>query len=124
MNLNDVFKMLTDETRIRLLNILSENQLCVCEVQAVLDISQTNASKHLNKLKAAGLITDEKKSQWSYYFLNDSFWDENQYLYKYLKEQWRTENSYLNDKKNLNEYISKNIDCTFIKIELPELKVT
>lgn len=114
MNLTDIFKMLTDDTRIRLLNILSENQLCVCEVQAVLNISQTNASKHLNKLKAAGLITDEKKSQWSYYYLNDSFWDKNQHLYQYLKEQWHADDSYINDQKNLKEYISKNIDCMFI----------
>lgn len=55
MKLSDIFKMLTDETRIRILNILKETDLCVCEMQAILDISQTNASKHLNKLKGAFL---------------------------------------------------------------------
>ncbi len=112
MEITDIFKMLTDETRIRILNVLRENQLCVCEVQAVLAISQTNASKHLNKLKAAGLITDEKKSQWAYYYLNESFWTKNKYLYEYLKEQWETKDCYLTDKENLKEYIRKNIDCT------------
>ncbi len=94
------------------LNILKENQLCVCEIQAVLNISQTNASKHLNKFKTAGFIADEKKSQWAYYYLNDSFWTKNKHLYEYLRDQWDMNESYIIDQQNLKEYISKNIDCT------------
>lgn len=112
MKLTDIFKMLTDETRIRILNILKETDLCVCEVQAILDISQTNASKHLNKLKGAGLIADEKKSQWSYYYLNDDFWNKHEQLYQYLKYQWDTSDCYIKDLESLKEYKRKNIICT------------
>ncbi|WP_196598534.1 ArsR/SmtB family transcription factor [Pectinatus frisingensis] len=112
MKLTDIFKMLTDETRIRILNILKETDLCVCEVQAILDISQTNASKHLNKLKGAGFIADEKKSQWSYYCLNDDFWNKHEQLYQYLKYQWDTSDCYIKDLESLREYKSKNIICT------------
>ncbi len=112
MKLTDIFKMLTDETRIRILNILQETDLCVCEVQAVLDISQTNASKHLNRLKGAGFITDKKKSQWSYYYLNEDFWNKHESLYQYLKYQWDTNDCYIKDLESLKEYKSKNIICT------------
>ncbi len=112
MKLTYIFKMLTDETRIRILNILKETDLCVCEVQAILEISQTNASKHLNKLKGAGLITDEKKSQWAYYYLNKDFWNNHEHLYQYLNYQWDTNDCYRKDIENLKEYKSKNIICT------------
>ena len=112
MKLTDIFKMLTDETRIRILNILKETDLCVCEVQAILDISQTNASKHLNKLKGSGFIIDEKKSQWSYYYLNEDFWNKHEQLYQYLKYQWNTNDYYIKDLESLKEYKSKNIICT------------
>ncbi len=46
-----LFKALADETRIRMLNLLKNGELCVCDIEEVLDIQQSNASRHLNKLK-------------------------------------------------------------------------
>ncbi len=66
-----LFKALADETRIRILNLLRNGELCVCDIEEVLDIQQSNASRHLNKLKLAGLIISAKKSQWVYYRLNN-----------------------------------------------------
>jgi len=66
-----IFKALADETRIRMLNLLNYGELCVCDIEEVLGIQQSNASRHLNKLKLAGIIDSEKKSQWVYYRLND-----------------------------------------------------
>jgi ArsR family transcriptional regulator len=66
-----IFKALADENRIRILNLLKNGELCACDIEAVLGIKQSNASRHLNRLKIAGIITSEKKSQWVYYRLND-----------------------------------------------------
>ncbi|AYK14474.1 MAG: winged helix-turn-helix transcriptional regulator [Methanosarcina flavescens] len=66
-----IFKALADENRIRILNLLKNGELCVCNIEAVLGIKQSNASRHLNRLKMAGIIVSEKKSQWVYYRLND-----------------------------------------------------
>jgi len=55
-----------------MLNLLNYGELCVCDIEEVLGIQQSNASRHLNKLKQAGLIESEKKSQWVYYRLNNS----------------------------------------------------
>jgi ArsR family transcriptional regulator len=66
-----ILKALADENRIRILNILRNGELCVCDIEAVLGIKQSNTSRHLNRLKVAGIIASEKKSQWVYYQLND-----------------------------------------------------
>lgn len=66
-----ILKALADENRIRILNLLKNRELCVCDIEAVLGIKQSNTSRHLNKLKMAGIIASVKKSQWVYYRLND-----------------------------------------------------
>ena len=66
-----MLKALADENRIRILNLLRNDELCVCDIEAVLGIKQSNASRHLNRLKIAGIIVSEKKSQWVYYRLKD-----------------------------------------------------
>ncbi len=66
-----IFKALADENRIRILNLLRNGELCVCDIEAVLSIKQSNASRHLNRLKTAKIIIPKKKSQWVYYRLND-----------------------------------------------------
>ena len=66
-----MLKALADENRIRILNLLRNDELCVCDIEAVLGIKQSNASRHLNRLKVAGIIDSEKKSQWVYYRLKD-----------------------------------------------------
>jgi ArsR family transcriptional regulator len=66
-----ILKALADENRIRILNLLRNRELCVCDIEAVLGIKQSNTSRHLTKLKMAGIIVSAKKSQWVYYRLND-----------------------------------------------------
>jgi ArsR family transcriptional regulator, arsenate/arsenite/antimonite-responsive transcriptional repressor len=66
-----ILKALADDNRIRILNLLRNNELCVCDIEAVLGIKQSNASRHLTRLKVAGIIDSDKKSQWVYYRLKD-----------------------------------------------------
>ena len=68
-NLVELFKALADETRLRILNLLFERELCVCDVMAVLDVSQSKASRHLIALKRAGLLNDRREAQWMHYSL-------------------------------------------------------
>ena len=65
--LMDVLKGLSDETRLRILSLLYEKELCVCDIMEVLQISQAKASRHLIYLKNAGLVKDRKSAQWVYY---------------------------------------------------------
>jgi len=65
-----VLKALADETRLRMLNLLTYGELCVCDIENTLGIQQSNASRHLTKLKQSGIIESEKKSQWVYFRFN------------------------------------------------------
>jgi ArsR family transcriptional regulator, arsenate/arsenite/antimonite-responsive transcriptional repressor len=67
----DILKTLADENRLRILNLLRNGKLCVCDIESVLGIKQSNTSRHLNRLKVAEIIASEKKSQWVYYRLKD-----------------------------------------------------
>ena len=64
------FKALSDETRLRILNLLLERECCVCEVIQALWISQTRASRNLSALHDAGFLTLRKDGLWSLYSID------------------------------------------------------
>jgi len=68
----DVFKSLTDETRLRILKLLENGELCVCEIVAAVNIVQPKISFHLRTLKRAGLVKHRKSGKWTHYRLDDS----------------------------------------------------
>ncbi|WP_048062023.1 ArsR/SmtB family transcription factor [Methanocorpusculum labreanum] len=68
-----IFKACGDTTRLRILALLQGNELCVCEIEAALSLSQPNASRSLTILKNAGIIQSRKQAQWTYYKISDDF---------------------------------------------------
>ncbi len=67
-----IFKALTDESRLRILKLLEHGELCVCEIVAAMNIVQPKVSFHLRALKEARLVTDTKHGKWIHYRLDDS----------------------------------------------------
>jgi len=63
-------KSLSDETRLRILNLLLERECCVCEVMQALEISQTRASRNLSILHDAGFLKLRKDGLWSLYSID------------------------------------------------------
>ena len=58
------------ETRLRIVNLLAHRgELCVCDVESILEVSQSKASRHLTYLKNAGVVTDRRDGAWVYYRL-------------------------------------------------------
>lgn len=66
-----IFKALSDETRLRIIKLLEQGELCVCDITAALDMVQPKVSFHLSTLKEAGLIKDRKQGKWIHYSLNE-----------------------------------------------------
>ena len=64
-------KALSDDTRLRILNLLLERECCVCEVIQALEISQTRASRNLNILYDAGFLNMRKEGLWSLYSIKN-----------------------------------------------------
>lgn len=68
--LTDFFKMLSDETRLRILVLLYHKKLCVCQLCGIMEETQPKISKHLAKLRDTGFVKVERKEQFIYYFLS------------------------------------------------------
>ena len=62
-----VLKALCDETRLRMLMLIEQKELCVCEVMRILDMHQSRVSRHLNILRDAGLARARRQGTWMFY---------------------------------------------------------
>lgn len=67
-----VFEALANEKRVRALAALREGELCVCELQVVLEAPQSTVATHLRRLREAGLVKTRKKGRWTYYRIADT----------------------------------------------------
>jgi len=67
--LTNLFKILSDETRLRMVLLLYQEQLCVCEISGVLEAPQPRVSKNLSKLRDLNLVDDERKERYVFYTL-------------------------------------------------------
>ena len=66
-----VMKALSDPNRVKVVKLLQHREMCVCELQAALGISQPTVSKHLKLLEEAGIVSFRKEGLWVNYFLAD-----------------------------------------------------
>ncbi len=62
-----LFRAFAEETRLRMLSLLLERELCVCELCEILKVSQPNVSRHLGYLRRAGLVAMRQEGKWKYY---------------------------------------------------------
>lgn len=68
---SEIFKAISDPTRIKILYLLQDGELCVCEITDVLEKPQSTISHHLNVLKKAGFIQGRKEGLWIHYQLTN-----------------------------------------------------
>lgn len=104
----DVFKALSDETRLRILNLLYERELCVCDVMETLQITQAKASRHLIYLKNARLVKDRKQAQWAYYSMRND--NKPKFLDSLVYDSLRTIELYQKDMNNLHIWLHQKKD--------------
>lgn len=69
--LTNIFKLLSDETRLRMMVLLYQEELCVCELSGVLEVPQPRVSKNLSKLRDMNLVADNRKEKFVFYKLKD-----------------------------------------------------
>lgn len=115
MELMQILKALSDETRIRMLNLLMYSELCVGELEHILKINQSNTSRHLSTLKNAKLITYEKKAQWIYYKVNEEALAKYAFLKVLLVEDSCSIEKCIEDIKNLKNYKDSGKCCSDLK---------
>lgn len=82
-----VFKSFSDESRVRILYLLYKNdEMCISDLELVLDFTQTKTSRHLTYMKNAGVVTYKKLDQYVFYYLRDEVSDIVSQLFKYMEK--------------------------------------
>lgn len=66
-----LFKGLADSSRLKIFKLLTVDEMCVCELAEILNVSQPCVSQHIQKLKVAGLVRERRKGQWVYYSVDE-----------------------------------------------------
>jgi ArsR family transcriptional regulator len=105
-----MFKALSDETRLRMVNLLLERELCVCEVMEVIGSTQSKTSRHLTYLKNTGLAKSRRNGLWIHYSLKRPGSGVHRMLLDAVKESRRDVSLLRRDLKKL-EKVSERRAC-------------
>ena len=82
---SQIFKAFSEESRIRIIYLLYNNEeMCISDIEHILDFTQAKTSRHLIYLKNAGLLGFKKVDQWAYYYLKEEVKDIVQQIFQYL----------------------------------------
>ncbi len=111
MKLDQYFRGLADETRVRILNLLLHGELCGCDIQYVLDMPQPNVSRHLTYLKNCALVLDRRDGPRIFYRLAETRSSELKRLFEVLRHACRTEEVLQDDTRKLRHAIQSG-SCT------------
>ncbi len=109
--LEQLFKGLGDQTRLRILNLLLHGELCVCDIQYVLESPQPNISRHLTYLKNSGLVRDRREGPRIYYRLAQPGEALPKALFAFLREAFSRSGVLADDAKKLKRAIRRG-SCT------------
>jgi len=107
--ISNIFKSLDDETRLRILALLlEEDELCVCYLVDVLKLPQSTVSRHLSLLKSAGWLKDRREGVWIYYSICRSLAPVQQFLLPVLRNFLNTTEIAREDRDRLVTIIGEN----------------
>ncbi|MBK8576318.1 MAG: winged helix-turn-helix transcriptional regulator [Elusimicrobia bacterium] len=67
-------KAIADPRRLKILSLLAKKELCVCELEGIVGLSQPLASAHLKKLKTLGALKERPAGKWVYFSIREDFW--------------------------------------------------
>jgi ArsR family transcriptional regulator len=109
------FKALSDETRLRIINILLERECCVCEVMQALNISQTRASRNLNILFDAGFLKVKRNGLWVLYSIDREGIHDFQILTEMVSKGLKSNPVSKKDKGRLANTLRVGIGCSIIQ---------
>lgn len=113
-----VLKAMADESRLRILCLLSEESLCVCEIEAMLSLLQSNVSRHLNKLTTSKLLKYSKRNKYIYYEL-DQDWVQQQapFVIEALENEKKTNPQAIMDLERLRDYKNGNTQADDVAMQ-------
>jgi ArsR family transcriptional regulator, arsenate/arsenite/antimonite-responsive transcriptional repressor len=105
-----VMKVLSDKNRLRILKLLEHKKFCVCELSAIIGITQPSVSRHLKKLKSTGLIQDVQQGFWTDYYLNKPDDIYGKELLAYIRTRLKDDPVVLNDREKAGK-VKRSVLC-------------
>lgn len=109
--MEQVFKVLSDFTRIRIINMITQQKWCVTEISHILGISISAVSRHLSKLRMVGILNTEQDAQWVHNVISTQFYDENKLLFDYIESIAKKDNTLIEDNKKIKRYKDSGLTC-------------
>ncbi|ACL70218.1 regulatory protein ArsR [Halothermothrix orenii H 168] len=119
LGLLTIIKALSHENRLRILNLINQQELCVCEIETIMGVTQSNASRHLNKLNQANIIYGKKKAQWVYYHLNQDTLERYPFISLIINKELQKIKICQEDNKRLKEYLESEFTCKDLSSKNP-----
>ena len=107
-----IFKACSDATRLRILFLLAERELCVCELVAVLEMAQGKISRHLAVLKQADLVNDRRDGTWIFYSLRAPDSNLKKRLHSYLVSEAGHQPQIVVDRNQVRQLAAAGQICT------------
>lgn len=101
------FKGLSDATRLRIMNLLLQGELCVCDIQRLLEGSQPTVSRHLNYLKHSGLVLDRRDGLRVFYRVAKDHDADLKALHQFLRKVFRDRGVLESDLKELKRAMAR-----------------
>lgn len=94
-----IFKAFSDESRIRILSLLYQNkQMCISDLELILDFTQSKTSRHLHYLKNSKIVSSRKANNWIFYYIIDEVYDIISQIFTYLNK----DQTLINDQETFN----------------------
>lgn len=101
VKLEDFFAALADRTRLRLLNLMRDGEVCVCFFAETLGTNNPKISRHLAYLKRAGLVTGRREGKWIHYSIRRPEDEQAAGIFDSLLKTFETDKEMLADRRNL-----------------------
>lgn len=84
---SQIFKACSDESRVRILHLIFKNkEMCISDLEHILEFTQTKTSRHLIYLKNSGILNTRKQDQWVFYYLKDEVYEIISQIFQFLNK--------------------------------------
>lgn len=107
----EILKVLSDTNRLRILNLLYVQELCVCELEYLLGISQSNLSKHLRLMSDAGFLESRRQNKFAYYKIKETIMAEHPFLVAIFETELNKVDFLMDELNKLSKYQESELTC-------------
>lgn len=111
MTIHEILKVLSDPNRLRILNLLYGQELCVCELEYLLGLSQSNLSKHLRLMINADFLESRRENKFAYYKIKAANLTDHPFLIQLFEDELKKDLMLVDERKKLTKYHKSELTC-------------